>query len=62
MTIHYTFYKGKKIIVTLRNGEKIEGKFKEGRSKGLVLFPDMYIPYIKISDTKIVKAVMEYDK
>ena len=55
MTIHYTFYRGKKILVTLRNGEKIEGKYREGKSRGLVLYPDTYIPYSKILDTRIVK-------
>lgn len=55
MTIHYDFAKGKKIIVTLRSGEKIEGKYKEGKSKGLVLYPDTYIPYSKIKDTRITK-------
>ena len=46
--IHHTFYRGKKIIVIMRDGKKIIGKYKDSWSKGIILEGNKRIPYIKI--------------
>jgi len=53
--IHHTFYRGKKIIVMMRNGEKIIGKYNDSWSKGIILEGNIRIPYIKIRSTTILR-------
>lgn len=53
--IHHTFYRGKKILVIMRNGKKIIGKYNDSWSKGIILEGNKRIPYIKIRSTTILR-------
>lgn len=49
--IHKDFQKGKRVLVMLRNGEKVVGKFISNDSRGITLDQDRHI------DNKNIRAI-----
>lgn len=54
--IHHTFYRGKKVLVMLRNNEKLVGKYEGSWSRGIILEGGIRIPYIKMRSATIVRG------
>lgn len=53
--IHKDFQKGKRVLVMLRNGEKIVGKFISNNSLGIILDQDIHIKNKDIRAITILK-------
>lgn len=52
--IHHGFKPGKRIIVMMRNGDKIVGKYEDHYSKGLIV-EGQKLPYSKMRSATIYK-------
>lgn len=54
--IHHTFYRGKKIIVIMRDGKKLIGKYADSFAKGIIMDGGKRIPYGRIRSATILRG------